>query len=419
MLAVTGAIALVLLTVVKKDRAVVALNQIFLRHDTIINLSGYGSIKNLRLKIENKDSVDEVFYISPASLNFLNDSTLVNSLALDLLSPEQKAIVLWKFVTNWTDHGHPEALVEHHYYSPALMVNGIEEGLCDKRSAALANLAEYAGIPARVYDLKKHVVTELFYNNAWHMFDADKGIFYRRQDGDIADVAYLNANPQVISAQTKNIEGWVPQWRNEDTRRALSPSNHVDNGYKIFAKDYSAALRILPGEKICFELVPINFFKWQWRKNVGKRESPRYVRTGLRTSDLRTGMLKEDAAGERIYDCQMPYPIKHIKVSSINAITPVMVYYSPDSIHWYLKGTLSQANDGLAFDAFDKDNFRFTFKYYLKFEGNISSENEALRIDTEFTFSEKVLLANPEKAFAIRFADCTTHNLNVKVSIVE
>jgi hypothetical protein len=415
----TGALVFLLFRGFKNEPLIVAFSRNSLNRDTIIDLRRFSSLKKLELTIQNKGDSVARLYISPIGINTLNDSSLVNSLGLDSLNDEQKCIRLWKFIGNWTDHYHLNRLVEHNYYDPATMINGIEGGICDKRSATLANLAECAGIPGRVYKLKNHVVTELFYNNAWHMFDADKGIYYRRPDGEIADVAYLHANPQIISAATKNIEGLMPKWRNEDTRRALSPTNYVDGSYKKIAKDYSAVLRLSPGEKLCFELEPINFFNRLWRKYVGKREYPCYVRTGLRITDLRPDMLKTDAEKERIYACQMPYPIKHIKVSNKSVSGPVKVYYSSDSIHWALKGTLSHINDYVAFDAFDKDNFGFTFKYYLKFEGDFISESEELGVETEFTFSEKVLVTNPEKAFAIRFMDSAEHDLNVHLTVVE
>ncbi len=413
---IAGTLAVVLFVVFKKEQIALVIKQRILANDTIIELSGYPSIKGMSFIIDNNSGGDALFYIGPKFINTLTDSGLVNSLQLDRLSNEQKCIALWKFIGEWTDHDHPAQLVEHNYYSPAMMINGIEGGLCDKRSAALVNLAGCDGTPGRVYKLKNHVVAELWYNNAWHMFDADKGIYYRRPDGEIADIAYLNSHPQLISAETKNLDGFMPKWRNEDTRRALSPLNYVDTTYKVFQKNYSAALRLLPGEKLDFELTPINPVKKFIRVHLGKRDKPCFVRKGTRTRDVKIDALKYGTGAQKIYDCKMPYPITHLKITSKNITAPVKVYYSPDSLHWYFEGIMAQANSCLDFEAFDKDNFSFTFNYWLKFEGDKVFEKDELTIETIFTFSEKMLLSNPERAFVIHPLNGAGKNISVTLS---
>ena len=405
-----------LISVLREKRRVFILGKTANDFNTTYNLKKYSTEEGLKVGIQNGTNLCALFYISPESIDALSDSTLVSSQELDSLDVEQKCIRLWKFIDEWTDHDHPAQLVDHNYYSPAMMINGIEGGICDKRSAALANLADCAGIPGRVYKLKNHVVTELWYRNAWHMFDADKGIYYRRPDGEIADVAYLVRHPQLISAETKNLKGFMPKWRNEGTRRALSSSNYVDATYKVFQKDYSASLSLLPGEKLDFELTPINPVKKFIRAYIGKRDNPCFVRKGLRTTSLKINALDYGGGKQKIYACKMPYPITHVKITDKNIRAPVKVYYSPDSVHWYFKGTMPQADSDLDFDAFDKDNFGFTFKYYLKFEGHSISENEQIGVKTDFTFSEKMLISNPERAFVIHPLNDAGKNISVVVS---
>ena len=49
-------------------------------------------------------------------------------------------------------------------------------------------LARYCGMPARGSTINNHCVAEIFYDNAWHMFDADLIEYYPKADGTIASL---------------------------------------------------------------------------------------------------------------------------------------------------------------------------------------------------------------------------------------
>ena len=49
-------------------------------------------------------------------------------------------------------------------------------------------LGRYVGLPARCFTINNHVVPEFFYDNAWHMFDADLIEYFPKADGSIASL---------------------------------------------------------------------------------------------------------------------------------------------------------------------------------------------------------------------------------------
>ena len=60
--------------------------------------------------------------------------------------------------------------------------------LCSVSLGEFMCLARYVGLPARCYTINGHVVPEIFYDNAWHMFDADLIEYFPKADGMIASL---------------------------------------------------------------------------------------------------------------------------------------------------------------------------------------------------------------------------------------
>lgn len=72
---------------------------------------------------------------------------------------------------------------------PHLLAN-LNAGICHQTSIAIVKLSEMVGLPARVVWLDGHVVSEIFYDNGWHLFDADQDIFFR-DNGSVLSVDEL------------------------------------------------------------------------------------------------------------------------------------------------------------------------------------------------------------------------------------
>ena len=71
---------------------------------------------------------------------------------------------------------------------PIKLFNVYGYTLCSVSSANVMCLARYVGLPARCFSINNHVVPEIFYDNAWHMFDADLIEYFPKADGSIASI---------------------------------------------------------------------------------------------------------------------------------------------------------------------------------------------------------------------------------------
>src|SRR5262245_17174737 len=71
---------------------------------------------------------------------------------------------------------------------PIKMFNVYGYTMCTVSAANMACLARYAGLPARVFTVRDHLVPEFYYDGAWHMLDADLLHYFPKADGSIASL---------------------------------------------------------------------------------------------------------------------------------------------------------------------------------------------------------------------------------------
>jgi hypothetical protein len=101
----------------------------------------------------------------------------------------------WQFVVDKTFHSLPFASANWQH-RPELFLNSLGGGLCDDRASVLAYLFKAMGDSARIVGLNGHIVTEIYYNNKWQLFDPDNGIYYCDQNGVVLSVDELEENPE-------------------------------------------------------------------------------------------------------------------------------------------------------------------------------------------------------------------------------
>ena len=74
---------------------------------------------------------------------------------------------------------------------PIKLFNVYGYTLCSVSSANMMCMARYVGLPARCFTIQNHVVPEFYYDNAWHMFDADLIEYFPKADGSVASIQEL------------------------------------------------------------------------------------------------------------------------------------------------------------------------------------------------------------------------------------
>lgn len=86
---------------------------------------------------------------------------------------------------------------------PLALLNFWGYALCGDTTAGLTHLAANYGVPARKIPLNGHIAAEYFYDDGWHILDADQNLCYLRLDNrTLASAADLRADP-LPSRRTK------------------------------------------------------------------------------------------------------------------------------------------------------------------------------------------------------------------------
>jgi len=115
---------------------------------------------------------------------------LFNRLEISNKTDFEKAAMLFRFHINHVYHGLTSAKYSR---NPYMLYNGVGASLCDEGNQAFGKVAGMSGIPFRMVVLGGHVVTELFINDVWRVYDGNKSMtFPGRNDGlpvGAADVA--------------------------------------------------------------------------------------------------------------------------------------------------------------------------------------------------------------------------------------
>ena len=107
------------------------------------------------------------------------------------MSDKEKALAIFNSAVAFQHHDFPpfECLQREDWVlDPIKMFNVYGYSMCSVSAANMACLARYAGLPARVFTIRDHLVPEFYYDGAWHLLDADMIHYFPKADGSLASL---------------------------------------------------------------------------------------------------------------------------------------------------------------------------------------------------------------------------------------
>lgn len=152
---------------------------------------------SLRLR-NSTDTVQEFGLDINGGMTMSMEQVVSEMLRLPTEAIEPLHVRAWRFISEQTRHAYPLS-VGTYLHATALQVRSIGSGFCDDRASALHHLWQHLGYASRVWSLDGHVVAEVEMNGDWQMFDPDLGVYYRDRQGQVAGVAELAAEPDLVS----------------------------------------------------------------------------------------------------------------------------------------------------------------------------------------------------------------------------
>lgn len=188
---------------------------------------------------------------------------------------EEKALAIYEFVR--VNFHHTGSTGDRETHNPVVALNVYGYSNCAYHSTVFTALCQAAGIPARVWEVWHHTITEAFYNNAWHMLDTDIGLYYLMDDNrTVASVEQLWEDQKASGGVAENVHLTKYSGRNraaplvfvsEDGARADTSQDgkrirgyryyhgpehcYVQTGYDRFTYEHhDMSMTLRPGEKL-------------------------------------------------------------------------------------------------------------------------------------------------------------------------
>jgi hypothetical protein len=177
-----------------------------------VDLSNVSDVSGASITIHNSSgnlvTVPEVSNV--VTLQPLSTAAILSQLPITA-SDQQNAIQAWQFVVSHTFHLCSSGAKQDNgeTLDPIRFFGAYGFGCCEQSSQALIWIWRQLGYQARLAEMPFHTIPEIFYGNAWHMLDPDHQVYYLRDDGIIASVEDVIANPELV-ARTANADGKDP-----------------------------------------------------------------------------------------------------------------------------------------------------------------------------------------------------------------
>ncbi len=128
------------------------------------------------------------------NVDYSSLDSIVNSLLVENTTDKEKALTLYEFVKDSMYHrsGITKSISDdwiafliaksglwppaRKIVDPIELLSKHHAGLCGQHAYVLYALAKKAGLDARIWELNGHIITEIYYDGAWHVFDADQEV---------------------------------------------------------------------------------------------------------------------------------------------------------------------------------------------------------------------------------------------------
>lgn len=143
---------------------------------------GWGELKDVKVTTDR-------------SIDCSSMETIARDLYRDCETDEDKAIATWYFVRRQLFHW-PKIPT----WNPIDLINSYGFGLCGHQSRTFAEICQAGGLKARTLNMPGHVIAEVYYDGAWHMFDCQVGWFaWRKDKSAVASCAEMKADPTIVT----------------------------------------------------------------------------------------------------------------------------------------------------------------------------------------------------------------------------
>jgi hypothetical protein len=201
--------------------------------------------------------------------------TMANEITRGCSTDEEKALAIFDFIR--LNFHHLDSPGDRECHNPVIALNIYGYANCAYHSTVFTALCKAVGVPARVWEVWHHTVSEAYYNNSWHMLDSDIGLYYLADDNrTIASVEQLWEDQKISGGISSGAAKTKFSGRNKAVRAVYTDAEgenaavsqdgerirgyryfhgpdfcYVQTGYDKFTfESHNMAMTLRPGEKL-------------------------------------------------------------------------------------------------------------------------------------------------------------------------
>ena len=141
------------------------------------------------------------------------------------MSDREKALAVWASVVKFQHQDHPpreHLQLENTVLDPLKMFNVYGYSFCGVAASHVQALARFAGLEARGWTIRAHVVPEVRWDGSWHLLDASLVNYFPKADGELASVQ------EIVDA----VKAWYAKHPGLKGSDAKLRAFHKANGWK-------------------------------------------------------------------------------------------------------------------------------------------------------------------------------------------
>ena len=355
--------------------------------DTVITVKHPENVIGLTVRNYSTDSA--WILIGPANTPLAADAVqLARYLTSGISEDADRVKALFYHVAERLDYSRPiNQGIDPHEPMRGLGVYGW--GYCDDFAAIFANLCRAKGYPARVWGLSGHVVTEVFYDRGWHLFDPTTVRYLQNDSGTVLSYDEVNT--------TDLIKGLYPSNIHLPFRHALrTRKDNSVNDWWLTDDLYDATMVLPPGCEISFNRTTSFALHEILRDTIRDLQIQRGV--GLMTVIAKPNDTK-------IHSHYSPFRVTEVEVVchrlDIQKIDNISLCYANKLLSMEKYETVDSVRWRLTFNTFDETP---VYKYELVSDS--PAENLLFRgnIRTRFIFAPKALWPD-KQGLTVQFVD--------------
>ena len=172
--------------------------------DQQINLDDYEQVKPIYYSVTNLGITQVKPQVVVNGKDWFTDQAIVNDALKEIdrqkATSEEVSLAMLKFVINNRYHHEPPLYkVYQSIENPVQYFNSWGYGWCSDSALSLVQLLHLANYKARLVSIEDHLVGEVYYDEAWHMLDPDREVYYKNLKGEIASVKEIVNNNQLLN----------------------------------------------------------------------------------------------------------------------------------------------------------------------------------------------------------------------------